>query len=111
DQIGELTAIFEVVETAGRDRARRRFVRAGNEMDAGKQVDEEIAAKSLSIISEAAPAEETLGIERTFWRVAQEGVPVDRFLAGVGRNRIDPGAGGRVAIPIGVNAEDLAEFA
>src|SRR5438045_6757502 len=40
-----------------------------------------------------------------------ECVPVDGLRAGVGRNGIDPGAAGGIAIPVSVDGSDFAELA
>src|ERR1700682_2007167 len=80
-------------------------------MDAGDQVDEEVAAEAFAVIGVAPPAEEAHGIEGALGSVAEESVPVDSFFAGIGRNVIDPGAARRIAVPIGVDGEDFAEFA
>ena len=91
--------------------ALRGSVDAGDELDAGEQVHEQISAESLAVVGEAAPAEEADGIEGELGRVAEEGIPVDGLFTGVGRNGIDPGAAGRVAIPVSVDGEDFAQFA
>ena len=111
DEIGELAAILEVEQAAGGHGALRGLVDAGDELNAGEQVNEEIAAEALAVVGEAAPAEEADGIEGDFGSVAEERVPVDGLFAGVGRNGIDPGAAGRIAVPVSVDGEDFAEFA
>ena len=75
------------------------------------QVDEEIAAESLAVVGEAAPAEESHGIEGVLGGAVDECVPVDGLRAGVGRNGIDPGAAGRIAIPVSIDGSDFAELA
>jgi hypothetical protein len=111
DEVGELAAILEVEQASGGLGAQGGLFDAGDELDAGEQVDEEIAAEALAVVFVATPAEEANGIERDFGRVAEEGVPVDGFFAGVGRHGINPGAAGRIAVPVGVDGEDFAEFA
>src|SRR5579862_5651169 len=108
DEIGELTSIFEVEEAARGHGTLRGLIDAGDEVNAGEQVDEEIAAESLAVVGEAAPAEEADGIEVVGRRAADESLPIDGLRAGVRRNGINPGAAGRVAVPIRIDREDLA---
>src|SRR5579859_6323215 len=77
DEIGELASIFEVEEAARGHGALRRLIDAGDEVNAGEQVDEEIAAESLAVVGEAAPAEEADGIEVVGRRAADESLPID----------------------------------
>ena len=111
DEVGKLAAIFEVVEASAGLGALGGLFRAGDEVDSGNQMDEEITAQAFAIIGVAAPAEEADGIEGALGRGAEEGVPVDGFFAGVGRNGLDPGAAGGIAVPVSVDGEDLAELA
>ena len=53
DQVGELAAILEVVKTAGGLRALRGLVDAGDELNAGEQVDEQIAAQAFAVIGDS----------------------------------------------------------
>ncbi len=74
-------------------------------------MNEQVAAESLAVVAEAAPAEETDGIVGALGGLAEEGVPVNRFFTGVGRNGIDPCAAGGVAVPVGIDGENFAELA
>src|ERR1700681_2203876 len=47
DQVGELAAVLEVEEASARLGALRGIFGAGDEVDAGNQVDEEIAAQAF----------------------------------------------------------------
>src|SRR5580704_8146364 len=100
DQVGELAAVLEVEEPAARLRALGDRVGAGDEVDSGNQVNEQIAAEALAVVGEAAPAEKARGIERPRRRSAKKCIPVDCLLAGVGRNGINPRSAGTVAVPI-----------
>jgi len=60
-------------------------------------MDKKVAGHSLAVLLEAAPAEEARRVEGPFRRIPQEGLPVNGLWAGVGRNRVNPGAGGRIA--------------
>src|ERR1700736_6236908 len=102
DQVGELAAIFEVVEASARLRALRGLFGAGDEVNAGDQVNEKISSKAFAIIGVAAPAEEADGIESVLGRVSKKRIPIDSFFAGIGGNGIDPGAAGRIAVPVSV---------
>src|SRR6266581_2783339 len=42
---------------------------------------------------------------------ADESIPVNRFFAGVGRDGIDPGAAGRIAVPVRVDGKNFTELA
>src|SRR5580704_14464259 len=108
DQIGELAAVLEVEEPAARLRALGNRVGAGDEVDSGNQVNEQIAAEALAVVGEAAPAEKARGIERPLRRSAKKCIPVDCLLAGVGRNGINPRSAGTVAVPICLDRGDLA---
>src|SRR5579862_1840364 len=94
DEIGEFAAVLEVVEAPAGLRALRGFVGAGDEVNAGNQVDEEIAAEAFAVVGKAAPTEEADGIEGVLGSADQERVPVNRLFAGVGRYGINPGAAG-----------------
>src|SRR5262249_53526964 len=111
DQIGELAAILEVEESAARTCPRRRRVGAGDEVDAGRQVREEIATESLSVVGETAPTEEANRIEGLLWGAPQERIPIDGLLAGIRRDGIDPRAAGGVTVPISVDGINVPEFA
>src|SRR5580658_361528 len=111
DQVGELAAILEMEESAAGLRALRRGVGAGDEVDSGNQVNEQVAAQALAVVGEAAPAEKTYRIEGPLGSAAEKRVPVDRLLTRVGRNGINPSAAGAVAVPIGLDGGDLAELA
>src|SRR5580693_3038073 len=111
DQVGELAAVLEVEEPAGRLRALGGRVRSGDEVDSGNQVNEQVAAQALAVVGEAAPAEKTHRIERPLGRAAKKRGPVDRFLTGVWRDGINPGPAGAVAVPIRLDRGHLAELA
>ena len=68
-------------------------------------------AKPFAVVGEAAPAEEACGVKGPLRRAHEKCVPVDGLLAGVGRNRINPGAARRVAIGRAFDEEHVAERA
>src|SRR5947209_18831179 len=74
-------------------------------------MDEEVAPEALAVVSETAPAEKAFRAEGAFGSAVEERGPVDRLFAGVGWNWIDPGAAGRITIPIRLDCVNFAEFA
>src|ERR1700685_1877614 len=100
-----------MVKTSGGFPALRGFFCAGDEVNPGNQMDEEITAQALAIVGKAAPAEEADGIEGTLGRIAEEGIPVDGFFAGVRRNGVCPGTAGSIGAPVGIDGEELTDFA
>src|SRR5262249_15638623 len=83
---------------------------ACDELNPRDQVNEQISCKALAIVGEAAPAKEPRRIKRPLRRVAEESVPVDGLLAGVGRNWINPRAARGITIPVGIDVENVAQF-
>ena len=74
-------------------------------------MDEEIATEAFAVVGEAAPAEEADGIEGALGCTVEESGPVDGLVTGIGWNGVNPGSARRVAVPVGVDGEDFAEFA
>ena len=74
-------------------------------------MDVKVAWQAFAVVPETAPAEEALGVEGTLRRAAQKLVPVDRPLAGVGWDRIHPGAARVVAVDPGLDGRHLPESA
>ncbi len=70
---------------------------------------EQVPGKALAVVAETPPAKKAHGIERPFRRRPQKRIPVDGLLAGIRRNGINPGASGRVAVPLRVNGVHLAQ--
>src|SRR5581483_2400521 len=110
DEIREVATILPAEQPARRLGSGRDRVRAGDEMNARDQMHEQVTGQPFSIIAKAAPAEESNGIERPLRRAIQECIPVDRLLTGVRRDGINPGATGRIAVPIGNDVEYLSQF-
>ena len=96
-------------KASGRVGAVRNGVDPGDGLHAREQVDEKIARQTLAIIGKTAPAEEALGLKRPLRRVLQERIPIDGLGAGVMRDRVNPGAGGRVAVRISLNVMHFTE--
>ena len=72
---------------------------------------EQIAGETFAIIGEAAPAEEADRVEGSLRSIPEESVPIDGLRAGVGRDGIDPGAAGGVAIGRSLDEEYISERA
>ena len=80
-------------------------------MDRGEEVDEQVAGDARPVVPIAAPLEEPLRVEWALRRAAEKRLPVHGLRAGVGRDRVDPGAAGRVAVVGRANHRDLPELA
>src|SRR5882762_4971448 len=80
-------------------------------MDSGAEVDEKVGGDAAGVFLIAAPAKEALQAEPALGRGPEKHLPIYGLRRGVGRNRIDPGAGGGVAVIRGANHRDLAELA
>src|SRR5262249_6265522 len=85
--------------------------RIEHEMNAGEQVHEEIPGDAGAVVAIVAPAEQTNGLERPLWRVAQETVPVHRLRRRVGGNRVLPRAERGVAVDPRLDHVQLADDA
>src|SRR5208337_4297256 len=99
EKVGKLAAIFVVVEPAGGKRALGRRIGAGHNVNAGEQVNEQVARQTGPVILVAAPPEKSRRIEGALGSTVEPGVPVDGLLAGVRRNRIYPGPAVGVPVP------------
>ena len=110
DDVVDVAAVIPVALAAhGGDP--RRADRAGRMVNAGQQVDEQIAGDGRAVIPVVPPAEEPDRVERAAWGLAQEAVPVDRLRRSVGRDRVLPGADIRVAVVPRLDGVHLAERA
>jgi len=107
-EIGHIAAVIPETNAAGGENAGRADG-AGDEVQAGKQVNEEIAGDARSVIAITAPAEKAVGVPICFWSAALEGIPIAGVGVGVGWNGIFPSAGGGVAIPPGFDHIELAD--
>src|SRR5215469_8398683 len=92
NQVWKVAAIFEMEQSASRLGPLRDRIDAHDEADAGNQMHEEIARETLAVVAEAAPAKEPLRAKRAFRCVPKKGVPINRLLAGIWWNGIDPSA-------------------
>ena len=110
DDVVDVAAVVPVAPAAHRGDSRRPD-RAGGVVDAGEQVDEEIARDGRAVIPVVPPAEEPDRVERPLGRLAQEAVPVDRLGGGVGRDRVLPGADVGVAVVPRLDGVHLADGA
>src|SRR6516162_9950744 len=111
NQVGKVPTIFPAKKPPTRLSTFGHGVCAGNEVNAGDQMHKQVASQTFAIIAKAAPAEETDGIKGPLERTVDKGAPVDGLLAGIGGNRIHPGAARVVAVPIGLDRGYVAEFA
>src|SRR3954470_2822294 len=111
NQVRVVPSIFEMKQPAGGLGPFGYGVDTGDEADAGNQVNKQVSRQSLAVIGEAAPAEKPHWVKRPLGRIAQESVPINRLLACIRRNRIDPRAAWRVAVPVTLNVIHIAQLA
>ncbi len=105
--IGGVAAVFPEAQAAG-GHGVGGAGRAGDEVSAAEEVNEEVACDSAAVGLPFAPLEEVLGVPWNFGGGAEETRPVAGFGAGVERDGVVPGADGGVAVPVG---GDHVEFA
>src|SRR6516164_4124563 len=110
DHVGKFSPIFPAKQSAGGLGPPSDGVGTGDEMNSGNQMHKKISGQAFPIILKASPAKKSHRIEGTLRRTIQEGSPVNRLLAGVRRNRVDPSSARGVSVPIGFNRTHLAEF-
>ena len=99
DHVVDVAAVLPVAQARPSPAMRFGPSGAGGVVDAGQQVDEQVARDGRAVVPVVPPAEEPRSASKgRFGRVAEEAVPVDRLRRGVGRDRVLPGADGRVAV-------------
>src|SRR5579864_2426837 len=86
-------------------------VRAGDEMNAGNCMNEEVSGEPFAVVGKAAPPEKPLRTEWPLGRPHQELVPIYGLLARIRRNRINPGATWRIAVPMRFDVIHVAQLA
>src|SRR3954470_9140220 len=111
NQIGIVAPVFKVKESAGGLGPFGYGVDTGDEADTENQVKKQVSRQSLAVIGEAAPAEKPHRVKRPLRRIAEESIPINRLLARIRRNRIDPRAAWRVAVPVTLNVIHIAKLA
>ncbi len=109
EQVRIVAPVFEMRQAPRRIRAAGNRVDPAHALDAGDQVHEQVAAHALPVIGKAAPAEEAHRVERPIRRIANPGLPIDGFGAGIGSDRIHPRARRRVAVRVPFNVSHLAQ--
>ena len=108
--IGNVAAFLPAVQLAHGHHGRR-HLRIHQVMDGGAEVHEQVGGDAAGVVLITAPAEKALEAEGALGRRPEEHFPVHCLGRGVGRNRIDPGARGCVAVVRRANHGDFAQLA
>ena len=88
---GHVASILPVISAAGGPDAVRTDT-IHDEVNAGEEMNEEIAGNAVPIGTIVSPAEQADRLERALGRAAEELIPINSFGGGVGRNGILPSA-------------------
>lgn len=109
-EIGHIAAVVpEVGAAGGKDAFGAHGVH--DVVDAGEEVDEEVARDAGAVVLIVAPTEEADGLKGALGRGADELVPIDGAGRGVVGDDVLPGTEGGVAIIEGFDHSDLSDLA
>src|SRR5579872_3619615 len=90
EQVRLIASVHPAIKPPCRNCPLRRTFEAGNGVNPGQKMNEQVARQTVTEVLISAPAEKLLGVKRLFWRVAQETFPINGLLVSVWWNRVNP---------------------